>query len=175
MFAIHDKVSVLDDAIDGVVIAVNGRQITIETDDGFPMNFDRDELVKIATTNYHFKGIEQAKQGKETKKRKSSKAVSNKGDVVNMVVDLHIEKLVRSKKGMSNFDILSIQLDTAKHKLEFAIRKRFHKIVFIHGVGDGVLKADLYTMLRRYEGIRFYEASYAEYGMGATEIRIFQK
>ena len=42
-----DKVSVLDDDINGVVVAVNGTQITIETEDGFVMNFDEKELVRL--------------------------------------------------------------------------------------------------------------------------------
>ena len=175
MFSINDKVSVLDDAIDGIVTAVNGVKITIETSDGFPMVFNANELVKIATETFHFKGIEHAKANKEIKKRTITKKVPSKQrDQADMVIDLHIEKLVKNKKGMSNFDILSLQLDTAQHRLDLAINKRYQKIVFIHGVGDGVLKADLYSLFRRYDRIRFYEASYSEFGQGATEIRIFQ-
>lgn len=174
-FQINDKVSVIDDAIDGVVIAVNGNQVTIETADGFPMKFESGKLVKTATEVFHFKGIEHAKNTKEQPKRKQQKRVPSKQrDQADMVIDLHIEKLVKSKKGMSNYDILSLQLDTAQHRLELAIRKGYQKIVFIHGVGEGVLKADLYSLFRRYDRIRFYEASYHEYGQGATEIRMFQ-
>ena len=46
-----DKVSVLDDDINGVVVAVNGTQITIETEDGFVMNFDEKELVRLNEAN----------------------------------------------------------------------------------------------------------------------------
>ncbi|MFD0963334.1 Smr/MutS family protein [Pseudofulvibacter geojedonensis] len=175
-FQINDTVSVIDDALDGVVIAINGKEITIETSDGFPMKFQANELVRTRVGEYHFKGIQQAKANKEVAKRKQNKKVPAKQrDAAQMVVDLHIEKLVKTKKGMSNYDILSLQLDTAQHRLELAIQKRFQKIVFIHGVGDGVLKADLYSLFRRYDRIQFYEASYAEYGQGATEIRILQQ
>jgi hypothetical protein len=36
---------------------------------------------------------------------------------------------------MSNYDILTLQTETAKRHIEFAIRNRIPKIVFIHGVG----------------------------------------
>ena len=42
-----DKVSVLDDAIDGIVIEVKGAEITIETTDGFNLTYKSNELIKI--------------------------------------------------------------------------------------------------------------------------------
>jgi dsDNA-specific endonuclease/ATPase MutS2 len=70
--------------------------------------------------------------------------------------------------------MLNIQLDTAKNQLEFAIKKRIQKIVFIHGVGEGVLRTELETMLGRYDNLKFYDADYRQYGVGATEVYIFQ-
>lgn len=91
-----------------------------------------------------------------------------------MVVDLHIEKLLPDTRGMSTYDILNYQMDTAKGQLEFAIRKRIQRIVFIHGVGEGVLKEELRTLFRRYEDLRVGDADYREYGLGATEVYIPQ-
>ena len=91
-----------------------------------------------------------------------------------MEVDLHIHHLTNSTKNMSNFEMLNLQLDTARSQLEFAIRKRIQKVVFIHGVGQGVLKAELETLLSRYNNVNFYEASFSEYGAGATEVYIYQ-
>ena len=68
-----------------------------------------------------------------------------------MEVDLHIHQLVKSTKGMQNHDILNLQLDTAKNRLEFALSKRIQRIVFIHGVGSGVLKLELEYLLKRYD------------------------
>ena len=87
---------------------------------------------------------------------------------------MHIEKLVPSIKGMSNFDILNTQMETAKGQLNFAIRNRMQKLVFIHGVGEGVLKSELEFLLGRYEQIHFQEASFQKYGFGATEVYIKQ-
>ena len=70
-------------------------------------------------------------------------------------------------------NLLSLQLETAKKKIEFAITKRIPKIVFIHGVGEGVLKSELHYLFGRYP-VRFYDASYKKYGLGATEVYVFQ-
>ena len=91
-----------------------------------------------------------------------------------MEVDLHIHQLTKSSKGMSNHEMLTLQLDAAKGQLEFAIRKRIQKVVFIHGVGEGILKEELYYLFRRYENLKYYDADYQKYGAGATEVYIYQ-
>ncbi len=91
-----------------------------------------------------------------------------------MEVDLHIHQLTNHYKGMSNFDMLNLQLDTAKRQLDFAINKRIQKVVFIHGVGEGVLKTELEYLFKRYDNVKFHPADYQKYGLGATEIYIYQ-
>lgn len=56
---------------------------------------------------------------------------------------------------MSNYDILTLQAETAQRHIEFAIRNRIPKIVFIHGVGEGILKSELDFLLGRYDNIVF--------------------
>ena len=91
-----------------------------------------------------------------------------------IVIDLHIHQLVDSTEGMANFDILNLQINAAQRQLERAIENRVPKIVFIHGVGQGVLRQELETLFRRYNNVEFYDADYKLYGLGATEVRIFQ-
>ena len=91
-----------------------------------------------------------------------------------MVVDLHIHQLVNSQQGLDNYDMLTIQLDTAKRQLDFAIQKRIQRIVFIHGIGEGVLKIELEFLFKRYENVKYYEADFQKYGRGATEVYIYQ-
>ena len=71
--------------------------------------------------------------------------------------------------------MLNIQLNTAQRQLEFAISKKIQKVVFIHGVGAGVLKEELQYLFKRYDGIRVYEGDYKKYGLGATEVYITQQ
>ena len=175
-FKINDKVSVLDEAIDGVVVALKNGSIEIETSDGFLMTFKVNELIKTNTTNELNKFISSnglTKKNIDIFPKKNNNAPKFKSDSVERAVpefDLHIEKLVKSKGGMSNYDILTLQSETAKRHVEFAIKNRIPKIVFIHGVGEGILKAELDFMLGRFENISFQDANYQKYGLGATEV-----
>ncbi len=178
-YNIGDCVSVLDEDITGVVTGVKGNMVSIETEDGFILQFDVKELVAsgnnnlIAETAFDTASLAQVVAEKEIAKRKTAKRVKPKERAqLALEVDLHVDKLVKTTKGMTNFDMLNLQLDTAKHKIEFAIRKRIKRVVLIHGVGEGVLKSELETLLRRYDSIKFYEADYRKYGVGATEVYI---
>ena len=179
-FEIGDKVAVLDDDISGVVIKVQNNEISLETTDKFVMTFFVNELVKINNSN-ELSGFFSTqslglvlKDKEEPKKRSFVKEKRSRKDEFVLEVDLHIEKLVPSKRGMSNYDILTLQMETAKRQLDFAIKNRMPKVVFIHGVGEGVLKAELDFMLGRYDTISFQDANYQKYGLGATEVYIKQ-
>ena len=91
-----------------------------------------------------------------------------------MEVDLHIQQITKSTRGMGNFDILTLQLETAKRKIEFARAKQIPRIIFIHGVGEGVLKEELDFLFKKYDSLEFYPADFQKYGWGATEVRLFQ-
>ncbi len=179
-FEIGDKVAVLDDDISGVVIKVQNDQISVETTDSFVMTFFVNELVKINNSNYLSSFFSTQSLGsvlkdkEEPKKRSFIKEKRSRKDEFVLEIDLHIEKLVPSKRGMNNYDILTLQMETAKRQLDFAIKNRMPKVVFIHGVGEGVLKAELDFMLGRYDNISFQDANYQKYGLGATEVYIKQ-
>lgn len=179
-FEIGDKVAVLDDDISGVVIDVKNNEISVETTDNFVMTFFVNELIKINNSNelsgfFSTQSLGSVlKDKEEPKKRSFVKEKKSRKDEFVLEVDLHIEKLVQSKRGMSNYDILTLQMETAKRQLDFAIKNRMPKVVFIHGVGEGVLKADLDFLLGRYDNISFQDANYQKYGLGATEVYIKQ-
>jgi len=180
MLKIGDKVSVLDDTIDGEVIKISGNNITIETTDGFEMYFKEKDLIKTGKSeiNSHLfsnKSISSVIAEKEfSKKKKSPKPKKKEKEQPAMEVDLHIHQLTESTRGMSNHDMLTLQVETARKQLEFAIKKRIPRIVFIHGVGEGVLKLELEYLFGRYDNVTFFDANYQKYGSGATEVKIFQ-
>ena len=171
-----DKVSALDEAIDGIVLEVKNNEITIETTEGFTMTYFVNELIKInnsnvLNTNNGSFNLNEVKMQKEIPKPRSFvKEKKSKQDNPVPEFDLHIEKLVKNYKGMNNYEILTLQSETAKRHVDFAIRNRIPKIVFIHGVGEGILKSELDFLLGRYEMITFQDANYQKYGLGATEV-----
>lgn len=168
-----DKVSVLDDAIDGIVVAVNGNEITIETTEGFNLTFKSHELIAMQQgndLNFSFNKNKVIAEKEIPKPNYINPEKKSKREVPVPEFDLHIEKLVKNYKSMSNYEILTKQTDTAKYHIEFAIKNRIPKIVFIHGVGEGILKSELDFMLGRYDNITFQDANYQKYGSGATEV-----
>ena len=175
-----DIVETIDDAIRGAVTKVSGTTITIEDTNGFEFHFEKNELMVVSSNQkldnaIYDADIESVKREKEIPKRKISPSIKPKErHAPKFEVDLHIHQLTDSTKGMTNFDMMNLQLDTARRQLEFAIRKRIPKMGFIHGVGEGVLRQELETLLGRYNNIQFYDADYKTYGIGATEVRIFQ-
>ena len=175
-----DKISVLDEDLEGKVLSISGSEIKMETTEGFILTFDTSEVVKISGG---FSEIlpedvgsfeEVLKEKEASKKRKNQRIKPKERHQPPMEVDLHIGKLVPRTGGLSNFEILNIQTDTARRQLEFAMKKRIQKVVFIHGVGEGVLKAELETLFNKYENLKFYDADYQKYGLGATEVYIYQ-
>ncbi|RAJ07557.1 Smr/MutS family protein [Arenibacter echinorum] len=177
-FKVGDQVEAIDDIVQGVVVKINGRQISVESKDGFLLKYTADELLKIAGSNAikvsNFE-VAKIKAEKELPKNRHSRKIRPKERYApQMEVDLHIDKLTPSTKGMTNFEMLNLQLDTAKRQLDFAIRKKIQKVVFIHGVGEGILKEELHYLFKRYENAKYYDADYQKYGMGATEVYFFQ-
>lgn len=180
MFNKGDKVSVLDEAINGIVLSVKNDEVNVETEDGFTMKFLAKELIKVNdTSDLNLKNgsfnLNQVKMEKEIPKPRSFvKEKKAKGEIPPPEFDLHIEKLVPNFRAMSNYDILTLQSETAKRHIEFAIKNRIPKIVFIHGVGEGILKSELDFLLGRYDNIAFQDGNYQKYGLGATEVYIKQ-
>ena len=174
---IGNEVAVLDDVLKGMVIAINGDEISIETSDGMIFKFSSSELVKVDIEQHElskFSDINNVLLKEKISQNPAKKSLfkKEKKEVI-LEVDLHINKLVKSIRNLDNYDILNLQLDTAKSKIEFAISKRILKIVFIHGVGEGILKSELQSLLNKYP-VKHYDASYKKYGLGATEVYIFQ-
>jgi len=178
VFEIGDFVEGIDDTVKGVVREVADKKIVVESDEGFLLEFAPEELIKIPESSeirVSRRQVTEAKNEKELpKKRKQPIRRPKERNAPKLEVDLHIGQLVPSSKGMTNHEMLNLQLETAKRQLEFAIRKRIQKVVFIHGVGEGVLREELYYLFRRYENITYYDADYQKYGLGATEIYIYQ-
>lgn len=88
-------------------------------------------------------------------------------------VDLHIHELVDDSRGLSNGEMLKIQIDTFISTIDEHLNIKGVRIVFIHGVGAGVLKQEILRLLKsRYKNLYYQDASFKEYGYGATMVVI---
>lgn len=90
-------------------------------------------------------------------------------------VDLHIGELTDTTAGMEPKDMLQMQLDTVRRTMQAHQRRIGQKIVFIHGKGEGVLRNEVLKLLKKeYPSAELQDASFREYGFGATLVTIHQ-
>ncbi|MDB5137683.1 MAG: mismatch repair protein MutS [Mucilaginibacter sp.] len=86
-------------------------------------------------------------------------------------VDLHIEKLRNDHQFLSSAEMLDIQMEHFHSALDAAIVHQYPEIVFIHGVGNGILKHEIHKALSRNNKIQtFMDAQKDKFGYGATKI-----
>ncbi|QNJ98901.1 Smr/MutS family protein [Constantimarinum furrinae] len=176
---IGDRVEVVDDAVSGIITGVSENNVTIKTNDDFELQYPKNELVVIpkaleADKNFSKDLLKNMAEKVEKRPKKVKRVKPKERNLPPMVVDLHIHQLVKDDRNLSNFDMLNIQIDTAKRQLDFAIKKRIQRVVFIHGIGQGVLREELEYLFRRYDQLKYYDADLQKYGRGATEVYIFQ-
>ncbi|MCR5454653.1 MAG: DUF2027 domain-containing protein [Bacteroidales bacterium] len=91
-----------------------------------------------------------------------------------VVVDLHITELLDNDAGMTPKDMLDYQMKVFGEKMDEYIREpKVKKVVFIHGKGNGRLKLELRKCLdHKYKRYQYQDASFEEYGGGATLVYV---
>ena len=183
-FKLGDKVRFLNEVGEGKVLKIlSSSSYLIETEDGFDQTYNANELVAVKnSSDYKIDGVlfnesvqdkinSEDKANDEAYLKQKFRHLHNYSSEDELVIDLHIEELIDSHKGLSNSQILNIQLTNFKRELNVAIRRKASKLIVIHGVGEGVLKAEirkeLYDHFPEYD---YHDASYKEYGYGATEV-----
>ena len=110
---------------------------------------------------------------------KDEKIVAHEGkkkrqkDDGTLIVDLHADEVLETTAGMNAADILHYQLDVFRKTMTEYKNKKGQKIVFIHGKGEGVLRqAIVHELNYRYKSCSYQDASFQEYGYGATQVTI---
>lgn len=169
-----------------IVKLISSQKAIVETEDGFEVEHWLKNLVKDAShQDYKLDGIEHNLAAREKiaaeSKEKQLEQFYQKTKSLNRIetpeeieVDLHIEELIDTHKGMTNSQILDVQMANFKRELNVAIRKKVKRLVIIHGVGEGVLKAAIKNELYEcYPSVEHHDANYRKYGYGATEILIY--
>ena len=189
-FKIGDRVRFIDQVGEGKVKAIlDSNQVTIVDEDGFDYSVSVGDLMLIPNNSQEAQKYESSlpsdgeifeKNVDREKLKAAEESFSNlykekpkakSGDF--MEVDLHIHELLENTRGMENRDMLQHQVSHFERMMKTAERKKVSKIVFIHGVGEGVLKREIHRLIEQfYPNCSAQPADYREYGYGATEIRI---
>lgn len=133
---------------------------------------DAGELREAMQTPQNLKDDEENIGGVERRAAKLSGKKQKKGNDI-LEVDLHAHELLDTMIGLAPKDILDYQLKVFADTMNAHAGERGRRIVFIHGKGDGVLRKSILKLLQRqYPAARYQDASFREYGFGATMVTI---
>jgi Smr domain-containing protein len=87
------------------------------------------------------------------------------------VIDLHIEKITNDWSGLSNHEIISIQLKTFEKYYDLAVAHMQPALTVVHGVGTGRLREEIHEQLKHRREVKTFVNQYhPAFGYGATEI-----
>lgn len=113
----------------------------------------------------------QKKRADQQPHKPAPKPKQNKDEIIE--VDLHANSLLDTTAGMKNGEILNYQLDVFRRTMNEHKGHKGQRIVFIHGKGEGVLRHALIEELKtKYRSCTYQDASFREYGFGATMVTI---
>jgi len=156
----------------GTVRRITGMQATVEDEDGFDRLMPVNELVFIHSEQYANDDLVFSKEDSQPEMtyRILQERTGQKKPLTVWEVDLHIEEILESHVGLSNTEILLKQMGEFKNMFKKGRKEGIHKLIVIHGVGEGVLKSEIRGYLDQQEQIEVYDADFSEYGKGATAI-----
>ena len=191
---VGDRVKFLNDVGEGVVIKVETSTAIVEDESGFDHEYDLAELLPVGgeveeeerygnnlpdMSEVLARDISEEKQKKLQEafdiKYANERATNQKRRGEFMEVDLHFHELVEDMSGLKDRTKLDIQLNHFERMMRIAAEQRIRKVIFIHGVGQGVLRHQIRSRLEMYyPECSVRDANPREYGSGATEVLLGQ-
>lgn len=173
-----DYVVVIDENHAGKVIRINKDWVYFEDRDGFEYAYPKYQLIKKnkgeeAGFFTREKPLIVKKEKDKANQNHSRIQLSYDFSASKPIFDLHLEDLSPDLNFSNNHESLLFQLRCAEEIIEQAEVSGCRNLVFIHGVGKGKLRQELRRMLNeKYSYIEYLDASYQQFGFGATEIII---
>ena len=188
------KVRFLDEVGNGIVTKIlSEAKVMVEDDSGFEYPYDASRLLVIEDAKEEKMAYErvipsvleivQQDLSAERKTRiekdfktKYKEANARSNERSDMEVDLHMHAIVDSQSGLEPSTMLELQLAHFERMLQIGISQRMKKLVFIHGIGQGVLRHQIWSRVDQYyPDCSCRSADPREYGSGATEVWIGER
>ena len=188
------KVRFLDEVGHGTITKVISlAEVVVEDDNGFEYPYDASRLLVVADAKEEKMAYErviptvleiiQQDVSPDRKKRlekdfktKYKEANARAGERSDMEIDLHMHAIVDSQAGLDQGVMLELQLSHFERMLQIGIRQRMKKLVFIHGIGQGVLRHQIWSRVDQYyPDCTCRSADPRQYGSGATEVWIGER
>ena len=191
---VGDRVKFLNDVGEGVVLEIKGDIFVVEDEDGFDREYKSNDLINVGVADDEremygnklpdlrevlARDISEERQKKIQEefelKYANARVINQKKRGEFMEVDLHFHELVEDMSGLKDRTKLDIQLNHFERMMKIATEQRIRRLVFIHGVGQGVLRHQIRSRLDMYyPNCTVRDANPREYGYGATEVLLGQ-
>ena len=190
------EVKFLNDVGGGIVLEIfPDGTANVEGEDGFDMKYNLSELMLVSESiteqeeAYNNKLPDLAKIIAQDVNEERQKLIQKDFEIKyanvratnqqrrgeHMVIDLHIHELIDDQSGLQDRTKLDIQLNHFERMMRIAGEQRIKRVIFIHGVGQGVLRNQIRTRLDSYyPDCTVRDANPREYGAGATEVILGQ-
>jgi hypothetical protein len=185
------KVRFLDEVGNGTVTKIlSDAKVVVEDDSGFEYPYDAARLLVIEDAKEEKMAYERVvptvleivqqdipaerksrlEKDFKTKYKEANARANERSD---MEIDLHMHAIVDSQSGLDSTTMIELQLAHFERMLQIGIRQRMKKLVFIHGIGQGVLRHQIWSRVDQYyPDCSCRSADPREYGSGATEVWI---
>lgn len=172
-FELGQKVMLIDEVFEGMVVEISKSYLIVRDANGFDFKIEKCNLIPSDKNNLMQKACQQHIVNKDEIQYRNQSIYQNLQPKANqkgvLEVDLHIEQLIQQGGGVFNNESLPTQLEYAAKTLDLFVKRGYSKIVFIHGVGEGKLKAALHQLFRKHP-VSWHDADFRKYGVGATEV-----
>ena len=144
------SVVLMDSDLRGKIVRL-GKKVTIELEDGLMIEAAYGEFAVTCETEISALKQTKAKAGKKTEVKvgKPSKSTAKP----ELTIDLHIEASPGGRS-IPKGQHLQFQIDTFRRTIRDNMRHKGLKITFIHGIGDGTLKAAIRKELDEVYALR---------------------
>ena len=187
-------VKFLNDVGSATVVRVEGNTVLVEDEHGFERSVDQSELLrapdpkveakqygdtipdvaKLLTQEVGEKRMRELQKDFEVRYQ-NAQATSMARRDAHMEVDLHIHELVDDQREIPDRAKIAIQMNHFDRMMDIAKREKLRRIVFIHGVGHGVLRHQIRNSLEQHHpDCSFRDGDPRRYGSGATEVWLGQ-
>lgn len=144
-----DRVSVINDHLEGKITSIIGEEIVLQDEHGFTHRFNKNEVVLKDDSFYTQVDV-------EFKNEKNIQVKSKKHNKKHLVLDLHFEKLVSNPSDYNGIERLFIQKKKLLDTLDFCREHRLKKLEIIHGIGDGTLQKMVNEVLSYQADLDFH-------------------
>jgi len=193
---IGSEVKFLNDVGGGIVLEIfSDGTASVQGEDGFDMKYNLTELMLVSDSitvqeeEYNNKLPDLAKIIAQDVNEERQKLIQKDFEIKyanvratnqqrrgeHMVIDLHIHELIDDQSGLQDRTKLDIQLNHFERMMRIAGEQRVKRVIFIHGVGQGVLRNQIRTRLDSYyPDCTVRDGNPREYGAGATEVILGQ-